>query len=288
MGLQGRRCEAERTCRSTDSSSAQRPKLSTYSLADDALHGAGERRRHSEAAVVQDVHCHLEAAAQLAQQTVGWNAHVVKVDLGRVGRLDSHLLLWRPAGREHSAAAWRRHPAQNSNESWMQAPTSSLLRNSSPQWTQRSCPSSRPSWDPSWGSWQKLWRPQPDLRCWERKADEVRGGHNKTAQCCSLVVNHANSLCIVHSIGAAASSPDPDLAAVEGEVLAAVGLNGDGLDGRSVGAARWFSEAEGCHVLTWTTRGHTDTQQLDEQCSWGCFRHHRYQKYHTQSLIWIH
>lgn len=39
----------------------------TYSLADDALHGAGERRRHAEAAVVQDVHCHLEAATQLAQ-----------------------------------------------------------------------------------------------------------------------------------------------------------------------------------------------------------------------------
>lgn len=109
--------KAERSCRCTRRLAAAagkkgiraswvcRSHRATYRLADDALHGARERRRHAEAAVVQDVHCHLEAAAQLAQQTVGWDAHVVKVDLGRVGRLDSHLLLWRPAGWEHSGGA---------------------------------------------------------------------------------------------------------------------------------------------------------------------------------------
>lgn len=59
-------------------------------------------------------------------------------------------------------------------------------------------------------------------------------------------------------------APDPDLAPIKGEVLAAVGLNGDGLDGSSVGAAGWFGEAKSCHVLTWTTGGHTQGQL-------GCF-----------------
>lgn len=83
---------------------ASRVQFATYSLGNDTLHCAGERSRHAEASVVQDVHCHLEAAAQLAQQTVGRNAHVVKVDLSRVGRLDSHLLLWRSTMNEHSEA----------------------------------------------------------------------------------------------------------------------------------------------------------------------------------------
>lgn len=101
MGLHRRGCAGETE---KQLSSASQVQLATYSLADDALHCAGERRRHAEATVVQDVHCHLEAAAQLAQQTVGWDAHVVKVDLSRVGRLDSHLLLRGPAGSEHSEA----------------------------------------------------------------------------------------------------------------------------------------------------------------------------------------
>lgn len=70
----------------------------THGLADDSLHGAGERGRHAEAPVVQDVHGHLEAAAHLAQHAVGRHTHVVEVHLGRVGRLDAHLLLWGATG----------------------------------------------------------------------------------------------------------------------------------------------------------------------------------------------
>lgn len=67
---------------------------STHSLGHDALHGSGEGGGHAEAAVVEDVHGHLEAAAHLPQDTVGRHAHVLKVDLCRVGRFDAHLLLW--------------------------------------------------------------------------------------------------------------------------------------------------------------------------------------------------
>lgn len=108
--MQGCCCEAQpRWCSAEAGLCVSQLQLATYSLADDAPHGARERRRHAEAAVVQDVHGHLEAAAQLAQQTVGRHTHVVKVDLGRVGRLDSHLLLWRAAGRERRK---RRHGAE--------------------------------------------------------------------------------------------------------------------------------------------------------------------------------
>lgn len=66
----------------------------THSFVDDSLHGAGEGGGHAEAPVIQDVHGHLEAFAQFAQQAVSWHADVVKVDLGGVRRLDAHFLLW--------------------------------------------------------------------------------------------------------------------------------------------------------------------------------------------------
>lgn len=47
------------------------------------------------------------------------------------------------------------------------------------------------------------------------------------------------------------SSPDPDLASVEGEVFAAGRLNGRGLDGGGVGAAGRLGQAEGGDVLAW-------------------------------------
>lgn len=79
----------------------------THSFGDDSLHGAGEGGRHAKAPVIQDVHGHLEASAQLSQQTVCWHANIVEKHLGCVGRLDSHFLLWRTAA-VMKTEAWRR------------------------------------------------------------------------------------------------------------------------------------------------------------------------------------
>lgn len=50
------------------------------------------------------------------------------------------------------------------------------------------------------------------------------------------------------------SSPDPDLASVQSEVLSAGGLNGCGLDGGGIRAAGRFGQAEGGHILTWADK----------------------------------
>lgn len=69
----------------------------THSFGDDSLHGAGEAGRHAKSPVIQDVHGYFETSAHLSQQTVGWHANIIEINLSCVGRLDSHLLLWRTA-----------------------------------------------------------------------------------------------------------------------------------------------------------------------------------------------
>ena len=68
-----------------------------HRLLDHLGHGAGEGGAHAEPAAVQDLHGDLEAVADVAEHVLHRDGHVVEVDLGRVGRLDAHLLLRRAA-----------------------------------------------------------------------------------------------------------------------------------------------------------------------------------------------
>lgn len=54
------------------------------------------------------------------------------------------------------------------------------------------------------------------------------------------------------------SSPDPDLASIEGEILSAGRLDGNGFNRGGIRTAGWFSQAEGGYVLAWSNT-HTHT-----------------------------
>lgn len=58
------------------------------------------------------------------------------------------------------------------------------------------------------------------------------------------------------------SSPDPDLASIEGEILSAGRLDGNGFDRGGIRTAGWFSQAEGGYVLAWSN---THTESLSKQ-----------------------
>jgi len=60
----------------------------------------------------------------------------------------------------------------------------------------------------------------------------------------------------------AVSSPDPDLVAIESEVLSAGGLNSCGPDGGGIRATGWFGETEGRHMLSWR-----DTDNGDDEAA---------------------
>eukprot|EP01137_Pigoraptor_chileana_P023982 Opistho-2@91182 len=61
-------------------------------LGDQRLHRSGERSAHPKASVVQNVHGNLEAAADIANDILDGDLDVLKVDLGRIGALNAHLL----------------------------------------------------------------------------------------------------------------------------------------------------------------------------------------------------
>lgn len=78
------------------------------------------------------------------------------------------------------------------------------------------------------------------------------------------------------------SSPDPDLASVESEVLSAGGLNSCGLDGGGIRAAGWFSQAEGGNMLTWRDK-HTCIVKHKQQ-KWVCIIFPHFSVFHLNAV----
>ena len=66
-----------------------------HSFCDHCPHCARQSSTHAKPSIVQDLHGHLETVAFSSEHVLHGDGDVFEVDLGRVGALDSHLLLGR-------------------------------------------------------------------------------------------------------------------------------------------------------------------------------------------------